>query len=140
MQRVQRCDARGELFGHVLLDQLRALRARARARARGRQHGVKLAPQFAHRRRVAPHRALDVEIPAQVLEQPVAHVAQQAGGLGHGGVLHGRRDAIVETFDLRPDVAHREHLARDACRRAQWRPGPRRYRPARAPETRVPCG
>ena len=114
----------GELFGHVLLDQLRALDAEVRAGAVARKHTEPSSRHSsAHRRGIAAHRALDVQVRALVLEQPVARVAQQAGRLKHRRVLHGCRDAIVERLDLRPDVAHREHLARDACRRARWRPG-----------------
>ena len=38
---------------------------------------------------------------------------QQPGGLEHGGVLHRGRTPVVQGLDPGPELAHREHLARD---------------------------
>ncbi len=100
-------------LGHVLLDEAGTQHAEARLLDRG-QHVVQGPRQFPDRRRVTPNRALNPQVAAPVFEQPVGRVAQQSSRLEHRRVLHGRRSQGVECLDLRPDVARREHLARDA--------------------------
>jgi len=51
---------------------------------------------------------------------------QQPRGLKHRRILNGGRNVVVQRFDLRPNIAHREYFARDAIgarNRRRIRPG-----------------
>ena len=113
VQHLQRGDPGSEIFGNVLLDQLRTLHAKPRL-LRDAENTLQLVEQLPHLAGVAQHAAFDIEILAPILEQPVGHVPQKTRGLRHRRVLHCGRDAVVESFDLHPNIAGREHFARDA--------------------------